>query len=341
MKKSIYGTLLILIGFLVCGCGQSKEILIAGETMGTTYNIKVVGGYFTRVSKLKAKIEQRLKSINASMSVYNSGSEISRFNALQDTARKFNVSADIRQVLKTAQKLYDITDGAWDGTVKPLVDLWGFGTQSKKNSLPAAAEIKAGLARVGFRFIQVSTEGISKLKKGITLDLGSIAKGFAVDQIANLLKAERFKDFLIEIGGETYAAGHRRDGRLWKVGINTPRSDAVYDAIYKVVALKNQALATSGDYRNFFEIDGKRYAHILDPRTGHPISNGVVSVSVIADCCIFADGLATAIMVMEPAKGRQLLNRLDQVEGLIIATGSDGNLIDYESKGFHRSTAPL
>ena len=169
----------------------------------------------------------------------------------------------------------------------------------------------------------------------MTLDLSSIAKGYGVDRVADTIQKEGFQNYLVEIGGEVFASGYSKDGMLWRIGINRPQTDASLDEVYKVVDLHNRAFATSGDYRQFFVVDGIRYAHIIDPRTGYPISNGVVSVTIIADTCTFADGLATAIMVMGPEKGLDLINRLDAVEGLIIVEQIDGRLADFYSKGFN------
>jgi thiamine biosynthesis lipoprotein len=163
-------------------------------------------------------------------------------------------------------------------------------------------------------------------------DLNAIAKGFAVDEVSRLISAAGFENYLVEIGGEVYAAGVRPDGKNWRVGINRPQKDATINEVYKAVSIYNQAFATSGDYRNFFEIDGVRYSHVIDPRTGYPVSNGVVSVSIIADNCTLADGLATAIMVMGAEKGIALVNRLDNVECFIIVEKSDGRLVDFYSK---------
>jgi thiamine biosynthesis lipoprotein len=166
------------------------------------------------------------------------------------------------------------------------------------------------------------------------VDLSSIAKGFGVDQIAKLLRDNGFTDFIVEIGGEVVASGKTKGGSPWKIGINTPDKDAPMDQVYKTVILENQAAATSGDYRNFYEIDGIRYSHILDPRTGYPITNHVVSVTIISDHCTFADGLATGVMVLGPKAGLDLINRLENTEGLIITRDEKGKLTDHPSRGF-------
>jgi thiamine biosynthesis lipoprotein len=332
---------IVKLGFFVCfailaaGCAGKKEVFISGKTMGTTYHITVISGYFKDADSLKEKIENRLKEINRSMSTYMADSEISRFNAVNSTEEIFHISDDFLQVMSVAKRLYGITHGAWDGTVKPLVNLWGFGRSERKDSVPKEEEIRAVLADIGFDSIELSQDGYLKKKNpAISLDLGSIAKGYGVDQIAKLIEKNGFEDFLVEIGGEVYGSGFRKDGKPWRVGINTPRKDAAFNAVYKALDIHNSALATSGDYRNFFEADGKRYSHILDPTTGYPVSNRVVSASVIADTCTFADGLATALMVMGHEKGLELVNTLEHVECLIIAEEENGVLKDYYSAGF-------
>jgi thiamine biosynthesis lipoprotein len=237
--------------------------------------------------------------------------------------------------MTAGQAIYRLSEGAWDATVNPLVDLWGFGRGGRRPEAPPQNEIAVLLVDVGFSNIEVVAPGfLVKKRAGVTVDLSSIAKGYGVDQVADILRQNDFVNYLVEIGGEVVAAGHRPDGRPWRIGINRPRANAAADEVYKIVELSNQALATSGDYRNFFEADGVRYSHVIDPRTGHPVSNGVVSVSIVADNCTLADGLATAIMVMGAAKGLALIEGLVGVEGLIVVAKNDGTLVDYYSKGF-------
>ena len=320
---------------LSSGCEGKQEHLIQGRTMGTTYHIKIVTDYFQNVSGLKEKIEKRLVDINAAMSTYQKDSEISRFNKFKKSGRKFQISEDFYRVMETAQAIYRLSDGAWDGTVNPLVDLWGFGRGRPINKIPAERDILALLSDIGFNNIIISEPGfLQKKRASVTLDLSSIAKGYGVDQVADTIRNEGFQNYLVEIGGEVFASGTTKDGKFWRIGINRPQTDAAFDDVYKVVNLHNRAFATSGDYRNFFVVDGVRYSHIIDPRTGYPISNGVVSVTIIADTCTFADGLATAIMVMSPGKGLDLINRLDAVEGMIVVERMDGRLDDLYSSGF-------
>lgn len=329
---------LVLLFLLLQGCGGRKEVLISGETMGTTYHIKLVTSVFRGLSGLEQSILEKLEAINRSMSTYEKNSEISRFNAANDVDRSIPISDDFYRVLLTAKGIYSITAGAWDGTVEPIVDLWGFGPAGSRTTapkVPALPEIRKRLSTIGFDKLDIySDKTLRKKSAFLSLDLNSIAKGYAVDQLAELLKENDFDDFLVEIGGETVARGVKKDGRPWRVGINVPRSDAAADSVYRVVILHNNALATSGDYRSFFEIDGVRYSHVFDPRTGYPVSNGVVSASVIARTCAFADGLATALMVMGTTRGLALVNRLDGVECLMVVEGPGGQLKEHYSKGF-------
>ncbi|MBU0987308.1 MAG: FAD:protein FMN transferase [Proteobacteria bacterium] len=335
ISKSFKTVLLVSFILFFSGCGEKQEIQFSGKTMGTIYHITVVAGYFNSSAGLQPAIDRRLEAINQSMSTYRKDSEISRFNAFERIGEKFAVSDDFWQVMTVARKIYELTEGAWDGTVRPLVNLWGFYRAKNIPEIPGQAEIQAQLAHVGFNHIEISADRhLVKHQLKISLDLASIAKGYGVDQVAALIREKGFENFLVEIGGEVFASGFRKDGQPWRVGINRPQKDAPFDQVYKVLSLSGKALATSGDYRNFFEINGKRFSHVLDPRNGYPLTNGVVSVSIVAETCTFADGLATAVMVMGPARGLELVNRLAGVEGLIIVQDSDGRLADYYSQGF-------
>jgi thiamine biosynthesis lipoprotein len=301
--------------------------------MGTTFNITVVAKAET-TGDLEHKILRRLAEINKSMSTYDPESEISRFNRMTDVGRPFPVSEDFFKVMSVADELYRLTGGAWDGTVAPLVNLWGFGSRKRSPRVPAPDEIDALLPTVGFRHIHVAGGALQKKRGSVTVDLASIAKGYGVDQVAAVIMAAGINHFLVEIGGEIFAKGRRSDGLPWRIGINTPTPTAGKTDVYKVVAISDRAFATSGDYRNYFESGGRRYAHVLDPRTGHTVENGVASATVIAPTCTVADGLATALMVMGPDQGLALVDRLADVECLILVKRPDGVLAEYPSRGF-------
>lgn len=317
------------------GCGAEKEVVIDGTTMGTTYQIKIVAGYFNNTSNLKEKIDQRLQAINQSMSTYLPDSEISRFNAIRDIREKLAVSNDFLMVMLTARDIYEKTGGAWDGTIKPLVNLWGFGNTRQMRQVPDAALIEQQMHGIGFQHIVIFPDGyLQKKKSTLTLDLASIAKGYAVDQVSGLLQTAGIKNYLVEIGGEVFASGYRKDGNPWRVGINHPSTAASATDVYQVVPLHNRAMATSGDYRNYFQAGDKRFSHIIDPRTGYPVDNGVVSVSIVADTCMLADGLATAVMVMGRERGLALIRSLKDVEGFVIVQTRQHEYAHDATEGF-------
>jgi thiamine biosynthesis lipoprotein len=308
--------------------------------MGTTYTVKVFPESAFLPADLAANLRHRLDALNRSMSTFLPTSEISRFNALRETDKGFSISKDFQKVFETAAFVHRITDGAWDGTVKPLVDLWGFGAPGEKIEPPAPERIRDALKTIGLDHIRISGKGeLVKKKADVTLDLASIAKGYGVDRLAAVLKDAGIRNFLVEIGGEVYASGQKPGGHPWRIGINAPRPDAPLDRVYKVVPLKDMALATSGDYRNFFELGRRRYSHVIDPRTGYPVQNGVVSASVLAETCTLADALATALMVMGPEKGCALVNRLESVECLILVQKNDAPLQEFFSNGFYATAS--
>jgi FAD:protein FMN transferase len=310
---------------------SAEEQVLEDRTMGTTYHVKVVAD---SVAGLKEKIDRRLDEIDRSMSVYREDSEISRFNRFRDVNVDFPISQDFWNVMKVAARVYALSEGAWDGTVSPLVDLWGFG-RSKAQMKPSMERIKAALADVGFDKVVVSDhKTLMKRTAGVNLVLG-LTHGYGVEQVSELLRQAGYRNYLVEIGGEIVAVGTREDGRPWRIGIGSPRGSEDTDAVYGTITLRDRAVSTGGDYHNFFTQDGVRYSHVIDPKSGYPVSNGVVSATIIADDCTLADGLGTAVMVMGPEKGMALIKRLKGVEGLVVVEESDGTLHNYKSDGFH------
>ena len=336
MKRRLLSILIsIYIVVVLSGFAIGKEITISGRTMGTTYSIKAYGPFLTDVQFIKTSVEKQLKAINLSMSVFKKNSEISRFN--RDSTIQMKVSEDFFSVLKTAEYIWKQSGGALDGTVSPLIEIWGFG-RNKKKTVPTKEQIDTALKKTGFQNIKLYDGTIRKLKPGITLNLGSIAKGFAVDKVSSVLKKMGIDNFFVEIGGEIYVSGKKPGGIKWVIGINTPSKNASLKNYFRAMELQDQAIATSGDYRNFFQKGNKSYSHIINPKTGYPVSNGVVSVSIVAKNCTLADGLATSIMVMGVEKGIKLLNRLEDVEGLIVVKDKmvkdQGKLKIYKSRNF-------
>ncbi len=325
---------LLISIFVFPACGLDRRISFSGKTMGTVYHISVIAPFFTSGARLRKKVDARLAEINNSMSTYIAASEISRFNALTTAGRPFAASTDFTNVLRAGEKIFTLSGGAWDATVWPLIKLWGFHLPVEQRCLPTREQIAEVLTCVGYDFIQLAEDSVTKKKACVSLDLASIAKGYGADQIAALLKERGLKDFIVEIGGEIVVSGAKEKGAAWNVGINVPEAYAPVDQVRRALTLSDQAMATSGDYRNFFVIDGKSYCHIMDPRTGYPVTSGIVSASVISDSCTFADGLATALMVMSPEDGLALVNSLDNTECVITVREGDGQLKDYYSEHF-------
>ncbi|MDG2469045.1 MAG: FAD:protein FMN transferase, partial [Pirellulaceae bacterium] len=268
--------------------------------------------------KLKNSVAEELESVNQRMSTYIDDSEVSRFNQSTSTDW-FPVSQATAEVVQKAQKISELSDGAFDITVQPLVALWRFSKdKSKLTALPDKSLIAENLRKVGYKKLQVRLDppALKKSVPALQIDLSAIAKGYAVDLVARQLQAMGLDNFLIEVGGEVRASGEKPDHSSWRVGIEKPLPGAREP--YQIIELYHQALASSGDYRNFFELNGKRYSHTIDPRTGYPVDHAVTATSVIANDCTTADAMATAIMVLGPDGGIQLANKAG-VKALILS----------------------
>ncbi len=324
--------------YVASGSPLEKEISFTGRTMGTYYSIIVVSRRNMDKAGLKQGVDVCLKLVNKSMSCFMQNSEISKFNRTKG-GKKFKISNDFYLVMLQAEKLFKMTNGAWDGTVKPLVDIWGFGTKKEADRIPDKDQIIKLLGETGFDKIVIGKQHtLLKKNSSVSLDLASIAKGYGVDSVGRYLKNSGFKNFVVDIGGEVYVSGEKSPRHPWIVGISRPDESFFSSSpLYMKIKLRNRAIATSGDYRNYIKIKGKIYSHIINPATGYPIDNGVVSASVIADNCTFADGLATALMVMGHKKGLDLVNRLKNVDCLIIVKQHDGTLKSWESDNFKRN----
>jgi thiamine biosynthesis lipoprotein len=293
---------------LLAACGEDRDdaIVITGPTMGTTYAVKLhVAGAKVDAGALQSQIDSLLERINGQMSTWRADSELSRFNSSRSPGW-FPVSAETAFVVEAAAAISTLSHGAFDVTVGPIVNLWGFGPERGEAGPPSEQQIQATMARVGYRYLAVraSPSALRKQRPDVYVDLSAIAKGFAVDEVARLLDEQHIQSYLVEIGGELRARGSKADGTPWKVAIEQPRSGE--RSVQSIVALRDHAIATSGDYRNYVEKDGKRYSHTINPRTGRPIDHGLASVSVVTDSAMRADALATAIMVMGPEEGYQL-----------------------------------
>lgn len=302
---------LLLACLVLAGCQQEPSAhQLAGQTMGTTWHATVLPGEggAGHADSLQADIQAVLDAVNASMSTYRPDSEISRFNALA-TEEWMPVSSDFYRVLSAALAVGRDSGGAYDVTIGPLVDRWGFGPTPGREELPGAAEIQQLKGQVGQDQLRVEGE-TSRLKKLAPrrLDFSSIAKGFAVDEVARLLEQRGLHDYLVEVGGEMRLAGHSPRGDTWRIAIEQP--DTQGRAVARAIRVTDAAVATSGDYRNYFEVDGVRYSHTIDPRSGRPVNHQLVSVTVIHPSAMLADAWATALSVLGPEEGSAVAKRL-------------------------------
>ncbi len=315
---------LALVLLLVASCSSSNPSLqITGPTMGTSYSITIPhrpSGI--SASKLESTVKTLLQDINLKMSTYIADSELSLIN-LSASDSWLTVSPELYEILTTARQVSAQTDGAFDISVGALVELWGFGPTPPRQDIPVPEEIALALSTTGNKQFELSpvTTSVRKLNSATRLDLSAIAKGYAVDRVADLLEQNRILDYMVEIGGEIRSMGRNHKGESWRVGIEKPVTDQ--RTVHSIIILTDQAMATSGDYRNFFNHAGKRYSHEIDPRTGWPVSHKLRSVTVVHDLAMMADALATALMVMGPELAPVFAEKENIAALFIISSGSD------------------
>jgi thiamine biosynthesis lipoprotein len=312
--------LLLLVGLVLTlsACFPSNtstktEVLLQGRTMGTTYNIKVVATKAEIQEKnLQSKIDTLLVQVNQSMSTYQNDSEISLFNRSISTD-PVTITPGFARVVAESIRLGELTEGKLDVTIGPLVNLWGFGPEQRPEVVPTADDLLLTKQRIGLQNLVLNGDQLSKTIPELYLDLSTIAKGYAVDMVAELIESNGFNHYLVEIGGETKAKGFKQTGELWVMAIEKPLYDPWGEArrVHQIIIPKDNAIATSGDYRNYFEAEGIRFSHIIDPTSGKPINHNLVSVTVIEPSSMTADGLSTALMVMGLEEGMVFAQKHD------------------------------
>tara|TARA_Y100000748_G_scaffold82948_1_gene68557 strand:- start:11562 stop:12473 length:912 start_codon:yes stop_codon:yes gene_type:complete len=297
--------------------------------MGTTYSIKIkTANAAVNKEKIRADIEKILLEINQKMSTYIVDSELSVIN-FSNSLDSNLISDDLFKVISHANTISKTTNGAFDITVGPLVNLWGFGPNKSENKIPSNEEIELIKKNIGYKkiYLNKETTSIKKLHPDLYVDLSGIAKGFAVDKIALYLNSYNLENYLVEIGGELIAKGTNEDNEVWQIGIENPNNN-----LAKIIGLKDIAMATSGDYRNYFEKNGVRYSHTINPNTGKPIKHKLASVTVLDKTAMNADALATAFMVLGPAKTIELANELKI--GVYLIIKNDENFYEEYNEYF-------
>lgn len=314
----------------------------SGETMGTTFLVKVAATEMPREAhaRLGAAISETLLRVNAQMSTWDEGSELSRFNWHPADA-PFPVSPETIAVFLAARRVSEESGGAFDVTIAPLVAAWGFGASAQVPGGPSPDKLAALRLRVGFEKVRadVAAGTLEKDAADVVCDLSAIAKGYGVDALADAVHALGFSDHLVEIGGELRARGTRPDGSAWRVAVEAPAARPGDErSLREIVALVGQAMATSGDYRNFYEQDGVRVSHTIDPRTGEPIRHALASVTVLHPEAMYADAYATALNVLGPEEGLALARALDLAVYFIIRA-EDGTFTTLETAKFAAARA--
>jgi thiamine biosynthesis lipoprotein len=332
--------MLVGLSVIALGCRPAAQTvsipsvqLLAGRTMGTTYSIKLLPKTGAPLASLGGAVDDELSRVNRQMSTYIEDSELSRFN--QSKSKDwFDVSSEVVEVVRLAESLSEATSGAFDVTVGPLTNRWGFGPNGLPEKVPSQEEIDETLKSVGYAKMESREEppGLRKADVGLQVDLSAIAKGHGVDRVARVLEENGIQDYFVEIGGEVRARGNRQGGGAWRVGIEKPISGI--REVIGVVQLKNQSMATSGNYRNFYEQDGVLYSHTIDPRTGRPAERSIVSATVIANDCASADGIATGMMCLGMEEGIQLAEK--QGWAVCLMSELDGELAFQVSSEFER-----
>lgn len=334
-RRRLLGALGGIGTLALAGCGgrAGAPRQFGGETMGTSYVVKLAGAALSaaRLEALQADVHAALDAVNRGMSLYRPASELMRLNRHAATA-PLPLSSDLYEVLDAGQRVAELSQGAFDVTVAPLVDAWGFGPQ-KRREVPAAGEVQARRAAVGYRGLRLDAQHrtATKVHAELQADLGGIAKGYGVDRAARAIEALGIEDYMIEVGGEVRTRGRNVAGQPWQIGIEEP--DAMPQRARRVVPLAGRAMATSGDYRIYFEQAGRRYSHEIDPRSATPIAHGLASVTVVADDCMTADALATALIVLGPQAGWALAQR-QNLAAYFIDRDADGRLQDRATEAF-------
>ncbi|WP_339530486.1 FAD:protein FMN transferase [Pseudomonas mucidolens] len=321
--------LVILAG---CGNGESLE-RFAGPTMGSTYSIKYIrtpGG--PAPGDVQPQVEAILDEVDRQLSTYRSDSDIERFNDLPANSCQSMPEAVLRLV-RAGEQLSQASGGAFDLTVEPLLNLWGFGPQARAVNVPDPAMLAAARQRVGHQHVRIEGDRLCK-EAAVQVDFNSIAAGYAVDRIAERFHQLGIRRYLVEATGELKAAGRKLDGSPWRVALEEPRDDL--QVAERIIAVDGFAVSTSGDYRNYFQQEGRRYSHTLDARTGAPITHALASVSVLAPSALMADGLSSLLLILGPRQGWEYAEKQRIAAFFVMREGT--GFVTRSNKAFEQLT---
>ncbi|WP_422646086.1 FAD:protein FMN transferase [Xenorhabdus kozodoii] len=306
---------------MLAACGGAKQQNLDGQTMGTYYSVKYVADSSAPAPEsLQKEIDRLLEEVNDQMSTYRPNSELSRFNQNREVNKRFPVSAATAKVVKEAIRINKLTEGALDVTVGPLVNLWGFGPEGRITKAPTDEELAIRRGWTGIGYLSVEGNNLIKSIPELYVDLSSIAKGYGVDVVAEYLGSHNIKNYMVDIGGEVRTSGNNGKGNPWRIAIEKPSDSGMTQSAQEIIEPGNMSVATSGDYRNYFEQNGVRYSHTINPKTGRPITHNLASITVIAPNCMSADGFSTGLDVLGPEKGMELAEKLNIPVFMIVKT---------------------
>jgi thiamine biosynthesis lipoprotein len=313
-----------------------------GRTMGSPYTVKVVGSELDEntTQQLRDEVEATLREVNRQMSHYQPDSELSRFNRAPAN-QPFKVAPEFARATRFTLDLCRRSRGALDPTLAPIINLWGFGEKTTNRAVPDATELKRAMARVGYQHVSVTSAGeLVKDLPELAINLSAVAKGFGVDQMAQVLEKRGYTNIYVSIAGEVRVLGHNARGTKWQIGISDPVSHwSENDPLSAVVSLSNQAISTSGDYQKFFfDSQGRRLSHIFDPRTGWPVQHNVGGVSVVAPDSMTADGLSTTLFVLGVEEGLKFVDQFTNAAAIFIVREAEGRYRQIPSSRFGRLT---
>jgi thiamine biosynthesis lipoprotein len=328
-KNILYTVILLVSVFVVYQYRKKSQqpVYLEGNTMGTTYHIT----YFDKDRRnFKQQVDSILEQVNYSINTYLPQSEVTRFNR-GSGALKFELPY-LRQLLERSQEIVRASSGAFDPTVMPLVNAWGFGPAEPLN--PDNLELDSIREFIGFEKVAFNSDSVWKRDARTQLDFGGIGQGYGADVVTDFLKSKGITDMLVEIGGEGMACGrNRQSGKPWEIGILDPNSTRQRQFFKAYVSLENKSFTTSGSYFNYREINGKKFSHTIDPETGYPVNNPLLSVSVFSADATSADGWATALMVMGVEKAKELLSHHPELDAVLMYSGTDRTIEIFITPG--------
>lgn len=326
-KIAVFLPLLAVLLFLVIIASRKQKTYQqdSGMVFGTVYNIT-----YESEDNLKEDIIKVLDDVDNSLSPFNEKSVITMVNKSKKIAPVDDMFCEVFEMAEAVSK---DTEGAFDITVAPLVNLWGFGFKS--GEMPTDAKVDSLLEIVGFGKVTLVGKQVMKADERVMLDCSAIAKGYAVDAVADMLRSKGVRNFLVEIGGEIVASGVNKAQKEWRVGVTKPTDDSlnVNNELQTVLSFSDKAMATSGNYRNYYYRDGRKYAHTIDPKTGRPIQHSLLSATVIAENCATADAYATSFMVMGMEKAQEVLKRHPEMQAYFIYADAEGKNKVWHSEG--------